>query len=219
MSNLHGASPMKNDESAARSRSGEETRDAEEIARIRYAAETCDAAGRDENGPTPEWFRAGFLAEEVAPRLRQYADLLAASVPNTGTALSEEEQATIDKARVWLGGDFRGHVPRLDELLAIIDRLSSAPSRGSDSKEPDDTQRLDWMQNRVDGTGEAMQFGGVCYWGVEIVKGPRSKPKRIGEGDDLRDAIDDAIANEAARLIATAPAAPLVPESAGGQKP
>jgi hypothetical protein len=52
----------------------------------------------------------------------------AASVPNTGTALSEEERATIDKARIWLGGDFRGHVPRLDELLAIIDRLSSAPS-------------------------------------------------------------------------------------------
>jgi hypothetical protein len=51
----------------------------EEIARIRFAAETCETAGRDENGPTPEWFRAGFLAEEVAPRLRAYADLLAAA--------------------------------------------------------------------------------------------------------------------------------------------
>jgi hypothetical protein len=57
----------------------------------------------------------------------------AASVPNTGTALSEEERETVAKVRSRCGA-----LTSLDGgvLLAIIDRLSSAPSRGSDSDEP-----------------------------------------------------------------------------------
>jgi hypothetical protein len=163
--------------------------------------------------PVPDSYDVAKAARKILEDAGQPVParcVLPASVPNTGTALSEEERALVEVVR---RNPFDSQET---SLVAIIDRLSSAPSRGSDSDEQDDTQRLDWMQNRVDGTGEAMQFGGVCYWGIEIVKGPRSKPKRIGEGDDLRDAIDDAIANEAARLIATAPSTPLVTESAGG---
>lgn len=59
-----------------------------------------------------------------------------------------------------------------------------------------DAERLDWLQNRVDGTGETLSFGGVCYWGLEIQKSRYGKLTRIGEGGDLREAIDDAMDKE-----------------------
>jgi hypothetical protein len=90
----------------------------------------CEKCGRVLDG------RVGDSCNRCPGKMQRIVRYSAASVPNTGTALSEEERATIDKARVWLGGDFGGHVPRLDELLAIIDRLSSAPSRGSDRPAP-----------------------------------------------------------------------------------
>lgn len=49
------------------------------------------------------------------------------------------------------------------------------------------------MEARVDGTGEALSFGGACYWSLEVQRSRRGKLTRLGEGDDLRDAIDDAI--------------------------
>jgi hypothetical protein len=59
-----------------------ETQDAE---KIRFVAQTCVDAGADENGSTPEWFRAGFLADTVAPMLRAYADLLSSTPTRAAT--------------------------------------------------------------------------------------------------------------------------------------
>jgi hypothetical protein len=50
-----------------------------------------------------------------------------------------------------------------------------------------------------------MQFGGVCYWGIEVKKSRYAKEKRLGEGNDLRDAIDDAMENERAALTPETP--------------
>jgi len=76
---------------------------ADKIDEIRFAAETCTQAGADENGPTPEWLRAGFLADTVAPMLRRYADLLArASIPggeqDAAELLARYEQAMMRQA-------------------------------------------------------------------------------------------------------------------------
>jgi hypothetical protein len=102
----------------------------EEIARIRFAAETCEAAGRDENGSTPEWFRAGFLAEEVAPRLRKYADLLAATdVPGT---LSDEERAHLAQIAAAYELSARYGDAGAQAKWKLLDRLSLASRSGAE---------------------------------------------------------------------------------------
>lgn len=58
---------------------------------------------------------------------------------------------------------------------------------------PTDTERLDWIEQRVHGTGETLSMGGSCYWGIEVQRGQYGKLRRLGEGDDLRDAIDAAM--------------------------
>lgn len=50
-----------------------------------------------------------------------------------------------------------------------------------------DSQRLDWLENIAFGTGKALTLGGSCYWSVSLGR------KRLGEGDDLREAIDAGI--------------------------
>ncbi len=56
-----------------------------------------------------------------------------------------------------------------------------------------DTTRLDWLQERVEGTGEALVMGGVCSWGLAIKRGRYGKEVLLGDGDDLREAIDAAM--------------------------
>lgn len=75
-------------------------------------------------------------------------------------------------------------------VLALLDMLDESEK---------DTQRMDWLYARVDGTGETLLMGGVCSWGISIQRGgQRSKVTMIGEGGDLREAIDDAAEREEA---------------------
>ena len=47
----------------------------EAVARMEYIAAMLEAAGADREGDVPEWLRPGWLAEEVAPIVRQFAAL------------------------------------------------------------------------------------------------------------------------------------------------
>jgi hypothetical protein len=52
-----------------------------------------------------------------------------------------------------------------------------------------DTALIDFMQNTIErGNGKALTIGGVCYFSVCLGR------KRIGAGEDVRDALADAIA-------------------------
>lgn len=56
-----------------------------------------------------------------------------------------------------------------------------------------DAKRLDAVQEAFGGTGHTLMLGGVCYWAAEKQRGgPRSKIVRVGQGNDLRAALDDA---------------------------
>lgn len=54
-----------------------------------------------------------------------------------------------------------------------------------------DKERLDWLEKTAGGDKEGLSIGGICYWSVW-----KPGKRRLGEGDDLRQAIDSAISNE-----------------------
>lgn len=176
-----------------------------EFARRRY--ETTRCAGMLSCSSCPPWAelseesRRGWAEDHNAEHLRSalYAHpdpQVAALTEADGEADGLRDLLVAWEARYTVVLAERDAMQRRAEA-AEKDWLAATAAQGSLSAALEeakvDAERLDWMQQRVAGTGETMQFGGVCYWGIEIVKGRRSKPVRIGEGDDLRDAVDDAM--------------------------
>lgn len=74
-----------------------------------------------------------------------------------------------------------------DALEPIIPHLQ--PVIGEAQELRKDKERLDWLEH-IGANPRGVTVGGICYWAVEIGR------KRLGEGDNLREAIDDAMKSE-----------------------
>ena len=54
----------------------------------------------------------------------------------------------------------------------------------------EDKERLDWLAERARGSTKGVTVGGICYWSITEGK------QLISEGENLREAIDDAARKE-----------------------
>jgi seryl-tRNA synthetase len=120
-----------------------------------------------------------------------------ATVTNDLATASKERDEAIDerdKAEEWADdlaeatGDVGEHsnsnnpwARGIENIEALQARVATLEQELQEARR--DTQRLDWLENNG---ANGLLIGGVCYWSV--TKGH----ERIGEGDDLRAAIDAA---------------------------
>lgn len=107
---------------------------------------------------------------------------------------------------IWRDATERGAPLHLDQYCEVLTPIL----REYFSQLYEDSERLSYLE-LVGANPKGVTVGGVCYWSVEIGR------KRIGEGDNLREAIDAAMAAESGGK-SPAPSEPLphnyIPEGA-----